>query len=109
MADALPPWNWLMIRAGRGNSGIRPLEKLLRRGATALLLLLGGYLLLWPVPIEPHRWKPRPDPGRTGPYVANDDLARAELQPVGTRAEDVAPETAALGPDGRIYTGLANG
>ena len=62
------------------------------------------------MPIEPRRYTPRPDPGQTGPYVANDDLAQATLWPIGQRADDVAPETAVVGPqDGLIYTGLANG
>ena len=75
-----------------------------------MVLLLVGYLLFWPVPIQPYRWMPAPDPGQTGPYVANDDLTRASLLAIGSHADDVAPETAALGPlDGRIYTGLANG
>jgi sugar lactone lactonase YvrE len=75
-----------------------------------VFLLLVAYLLWWPVPIEPRRWTPPRDPGQTGPYVANDDLARASLIPIGNRSDDIAPETAAVDPrDGRIYTGLANG
>jgi sugar lactone lactonase YvrE len=71
---------------------------------------VAGYLLFWPVPIEPHRWTPGPDPGQTGPYVANDDLAHATLVPIGNRPDDVAPETAVVGPhDGLIYTGLSSG
>jgi sugar lactone lactonase YvrE len=80
------------------------------RALVGVIAVLGAYLFFWPVPIQPHRWRPAPDPGQTGPYVANDDLGRASLLTVGDRPEDVAPETAALGPrDGRIYTGLANG
>jgi sugar lactone lactonase YvrE len=71
---------------------------------------LVGYLLFWPVPIQPYVWGPPPDPGQAGPYVANDDLAVARVLAVGSQADDVAPETAALGPhDGRLYSGLKNG
>jgi sugar lactone lactonase YvrE len=82
----------------------------LLRGIAGIVVVLGAYLLFWPVAIQPYRWTPLPDPGQTGPYVANDDLGRAALLGVGDRADEFAPETAALGPlDGRLYTGLANG
>jgi len=85
-------------------------EKRFVRAIAILALLLVGYLALWPVPIRPYAWTPGPDPGQTGPYVPNDDLARADLIPVGVGADDVAPETIARGPhDGRLYTALANG
>jgi sugar lactone lactonase YvrE len=77
---------------------LRPLEKL-GRASLAVLIVAIGYLLFWPVPIRPRGWRPPPDPGQSGPYVAN-----------GNAPDDVAPETAALDPrDGWIYTGLANG
>ena len=80
------------------------------RALIILALLLVAYLLFWPVPIRPYRWMPGPDPGQTGPYVANDDLARAHLFAVGVVPEDMAPETIAQSPlDGRLYTALANG
>jgi hypothetical protein len=88
---------------------LRPLEKL-GRASLAVLIVAIGYLLFWPVPIRPRGWRPPPDPGQSGPYVANGDLRSAALVPVGNAPDDVAPETAALDPrDGWIYTGLANG
>lgn len=75
-----------------------------------LLIGLVAYLLLWPVPIRPYAWIPGEDPGQTGPYVPNDDLARAHLLPVGVVPDDAAPETIQRSPrDGRLYTALANG
>ena len=69
-----------------------------------------AYLLFWPVPIDPYPWTPDRDPGQTGPYVANDDLARAHLIPVSVVPDDMAPETIAQNPlDGGLYTALANG
>jgi sugar lactone lactonase YvrE len=89
---------------------MRFLESSLVRWLAVLACLLLAYLLLWPVPIRPFRWTPGPDPGQTGPYVANDDLARAHLIAVGVVPEDLAPETIAQNPlDGRLYTALANG
>jgi sugar lactone lactonase YvrE len=72
-------------------------------GLATLLVL---YMLLWPVPIDPVAWTPSPDPGLTGPYARNDILSHAELYPV---AISYGPEDTALGPDGMIYTGLADG
>jgi len=71
-----------------------------------LVVLLALYLLLWPVPIEPIAWSPPPNPGLTGPYAANNVLAQAERYPL---AGGHGPEDTALGPDGLIYTGLADG
>ena len=89
---------------------MRVLENRVVRSIAILAFLLVGYLTFWPVPIRPYAWTPAPDPGQTGPYVPNDDLARADLIPVGLAPGDVAPETIARGPhDGRLYTALANG
>ena len=88
---------------------MHPLEKL-ARGCLVVVVVAGVYLLFWPVPIRPRAWRPPADPGESGPYVANADLARAALVSMGNAPDDVSPETAALDPrDGRIYTGLANG
>ncbi|MFP3898041.1 MAG: SMP-30/gluconolactonase/LRE family protein [Dehalococcoidia bacterium] len=72
-------------------------------GVVALLVL---YLLLWPVPIEPVGWTPPDNPGLTGEYEANNLLAGAELYPL---AGGHGPEDTAVGPDGLVYTGLADG
>ena len=31
-----------------------------------LVLAIAGYLVAWPVPIEPVAWQPAPSPGYTG-------------------------------------------
>jgi sugar lactone lactonase YvrE len=80
------------------------------RAAAVLGAVVLGYLAFWPVPIVPHAWTPGPDPGQTGPYVPNDDLAKAALLRVGTAPGADKPETIARSPrDGRLYTALANG
>ena len=67
----------------------------------ALLSLALGYLLFWPVPIDPVVWQPATNP-RT---VPNDSLSGVRSLP------DVGPgpESVAIGPDGRLYTGLQDG
>ena len=78
----------------------------LRYVIMGLVVLLLLYLLLWPVPIEPVAWTPPDNPGLTGLYDVNNTLAQAELYPL---AGGYGPEDTALGPDGLIYTGLADG
>ncbi len=72
-------------------------------GAAVVVLL---YLLLWPVPIDPVGWNPPDSPGLAGPYAVNDALAQAELYHL---TVSYGPEDTVLGPDGLIYTGLADG
>jgi sugar lactone lactonase YvrE len=80
------------------------------RAAAVVAAAVVGYLVFWPVPIEPRAWTPGPDPGLTGPYVPNDDLAKATLITVGTAPGADKPETIARSPrDGRLYTALGNG
>src|SRR3990172_5577935 len=71
-----------------------------------LAVILVGYLLLWPVPIDPVVWSPPPNPGFTGRFAPNNALAGVErlLEGVGTGPEDVA-----RGPDGLLYTGFGDG
>lgn len=76
-----------------------------------LLVLLGvigfaGYLALAPSPIEPLAWDAPGNPGLTGPYKPNEALKAATLASV---APGTGPEDVARGPDGLLYTGLANG
>jgi sugar lactone lactonase YvrE len=79
--------------------------KLIFRAAGLLLALLLAYLLAKPVPFDPAPWRPTPNTGFTGPYSANDLLTRADSIPV----PGEGPEDLALGPDGKIYTGLLDG
>ncbi len=71
-----------------------------------LFVLLSLYLLLWPVPIEPVAWTPPEAPGLSGPYAENNLLAGAKLYPL---TGSHGPEDTAIGPDGLVYTGLADG
>jgi sugar lactone lactonase YvrE len=67
----------------------------------SLALVILMYFLFWPVPIDPVAWRPATNP-RTAP---NDGLSGIRTLP------DVGPgpESIAIGPDGRLYTGLQDG
>lgn len=65
-----------------------------------------AYLLFWPVPIDPLAWTPPENPGFTGPYAVNNLLSEAKLFSLDGGH---GPEDAALGTDGKIYTGLVDG
>lgn len=71
-----------------------------------LVFLTIVYLLAWPVPIDPLAWNPPENPGFSGPYAMNNRLAKAEIF---TLPSSQGPEDTALGSDGRIYSGLADG
>ena len=70
--------------------------------ALGLLALLAGYLLFWPVPIEPVSWAP-PPPAR---WMPNEALSQVERLGVGLAP---GPEDVALDAEGRAYVGLEDG
>jgi len=72
------------------------------------LLLVGatGYLLLWPVPIEPVAWQPQPKPPLTGVYAKNDALKNVQRLAVGVGK---GPEGIAVDAVGRVYAGYEDG
>jgi hypothetical protein len=71
-----------------------------------VLIVVAGYLTLWPVPIDPVAWNPLPAPELAGPLAVNDALARGRrlLDHVG-----VGPEDVAFDAEGRLYTGFEDG
>ena len=71
-----------------------------------LVLLLAGYLSLWPVPIEPVSWSAPAAPGYVGPHAVNTKLAGLKMISFG--AEE-GPEHIAFGRDGKLYTTVASG
>jgi len=78
---------------------------------TLLLLLLcvalaAGYLLFWPVPIDPGQWNPPASPGFTGDFAPN--TALASLERLG-EDDGVAPEDIAVDQDGNLYGGFVDG
>lgn len=74
--------------------------------ALGLLVLLVGYLLLWPVPLSPVAWRAPVFEGYRGAHAVNERLAAARQVAI---APEVGPEHIAFGPDGLLYTGTLSG
>lgn len=74
--------------------------------ATALLVVLFAYLLLWPVPLSPVAWEAPPDRGLVDPFAPNNRLQAATAVDLG---EFAGPEDAALGLDGLVYVTAESG
>jgi sugar lactone lactonase YvrE len=79
--------------------------------------LVCAYLFFWPVELAPAAWFPGFGPDLSGPYVANDEIARSRLLSVhwvephrreSQRYLGMGPETVAEGKDGWLYTGLCD-
>lgn len=70
-----------------------------------LVVLIIGYLVAWPVPINPVAWTPPVAPELTGIYAQNSELARIERLPL----KGFAPEDVAFDSQDRIYCGTQDG
>lgn len=71
-----------------------------------VILALLAYLLLWPIPITPVSVSISPAPGYVGVHATNTRLSN--LHNIDLKG-DVGPEHIVLGPDGKLYTGVASG
>lgn len=71
-----------------------------------VFVCIAGYLLFWPVPIEPVAWQAPEAPGLSGKYAVNDRLADIERISTGSA---VGPETVIVDDKGRLYAGFADG
>lgn len=76
------------------------------RGFAVVVLLLAGYLSLWPVPVEPVSWDAPVAPGYTGPHAVNNKLAGLNVISLGV---EEGPEHIAFGRDGKLYATVASG
>lgn len=81
------------------------MRKSLRLAIPPIILGL-AYLLLWPVPIEPEKYEPQPNPGLVGKFAPNQLLAKAERLYLPDGAD--GPEDIAV-VDGEIYTADISG
>ena len=70
------------------------------------LALIGSYLLLWPVPIDPVAWQAPIDRGYVDPFAPNQLLQSTTAIDLG---EYEGPEDATLGKDGRVYVTVNGG
>src|ERR671928_1780571 len=80
------------------------MKRIILRLVITAVVGIAGYLLFWPVPIDPVAWNP-PAPDTSGVYAENNELAKIERLPVNS----LAPEDVAIDSQGRIYTGVLDG
>ncbi len=71
-----------------------------------VLMLIIFYLVAWPVPVTPVAWQAPGNPGYTGDFAANSELASLETLAVDGRD---GPEDLAMDQQGRIYAGVKGG
>lgn len=71
-----------------------------------IIAIVGGYLLFYPVEIEPVKWQAPPAPPLENDYALNARLAQVER--LATGAGD-GPEDVAVSANGDIYTGYLDG
>lgn len=76
----------------------------LRWFLVAVGLALVVYLLVAPTRVEPAAWPSPPAAPLEGEYAPNDALQTHTAIAIG-----IGPEDVAVGPDGRLFTGLADG
>ena len=74
--------------------------------AAGLLFVSTGYLLFWPVPIDPAAWHAPEDAGLVDPFGPDDRLKYARAIDLGAHE---GPEDVTAGPGGRLYATTKNG
>lgn len=70
------------------------------------LVVLVLYLFLWPVPIDPPVWEPKPAPAFAGDYAVNSVLEGLDLY---ATPNSQGPEDVAVDAAGRVYVGVEEG
>lgn len=82
------------------------MSKLLFRISFIIILLLLGYLLISPVPVDPVAWQSPENPGYQGDFLVNDKLVGIERLALGRHH---GPEDVVLDSEGRIYVSTHEG
>jgi len=82
------------------------MRKILPAAVIVVFIIMAGYLLLWPVPVDPAPWNPPEAPPLEGVYEPNHKLAGIEKIGKGV---GVAPEDVDVDMKGRIYGGMEDG
>lgn len=78
----------------------------MKKSILLLLLAALGYLLFWPVPVEPVAWQAPQAPALEGPYAVNKALADVTWLADG---EGTGPEDVAIDRQGMAYVGYDDG
>jgi sugar lactone lactonase YvrE len=81
------------------------MKRTILRSLIAAIALLIGYMLAWPVPINPAAWTPSPAPELAGVYAQNSELSRIER----LKVDGFAPEDVAIDGQDLIYCGTDDG
>ncbi len=81
------------------------MKRIILRLLLTAVVGIAGYLLLWPVPIDPIAWDPPAPPELTGVYAQNNELAKT----VRLAVNAPKPEDVAFDKEDRIYTGADDG
>ncbi len=84
----------------------RTLLRRTKKISISLVLALVGYLIFWPVAVDPIAWQAPSNPGYTGAFSQNQRLSqihRIELK------GDIGPEDLALDKDNNVYFSLLSG
>jgi sugar lactone lactonase YvrE len=81
------------------------MKRTILRAIVFVIVVLVGYLVAWPVPINPVAWTPPTAPELTGVYAQNSDLAKVERLHV----DGFAPEDVAIDGQDRLYCGTEDG
>jgi sugar lactone lactonase YvrE len=81
------------------------MKRTILRSLISIVALLIGYLVAWPVPINPAAWTPPTAPELTGVYAQNSELAKIER----LKIDGFAPEDVAIDSQDRIYCGAEDG
>lgn len=79
---------------------------MIKKISTVLGIILGAYMLFWPVDIEPVAWQSPTDNGYTKDFAQNQQLS--QLQRIELNG-DIGPEDLALGKGGKVYFTLLGG
>jgi len=81
------------------------MKRAILRSLIIVIVAALGYLLAWPVPINPAAWMPLRAPELIGIYAQNSELSRIERLHV----DGFAPEDVAFDSQDRIYCGTEDG
>ena len=74
--------------------------------AAFVLTVVGLYLVLWPVPVDPVAWDAPVDRGQVDPFEVNDRLGKVQTLDLG---EHHGPEDLTSGHDGLLYATTTSG
>ena len=68
--------------------------------------IFSGYMIFWPVPVQPKAWNAPPNSGYSGAFSPNTRLRDLDFLELDGRS---GPEDVAIGPDGMIYVATQTG